>query len=174
MNIESSHTLDDLRNRLALTTFDNPVSDPNWVTIKLLKKSSHVVEGKHTCFARIFLAGRLITLAVVSIARRETAIRLADMAQAYFWKYRIRKTRQSGAFTISREQAELDLKNEPRTVEHFRALEQFLVSNNLLPTEEGLKVRRNTPRARGEGVLTVLARIEKTQQEILSILSREN
>jgi hypothetical protein len=78
---------------------------------------------------RIYLGGVNVIVGAVIVSDRERAIRVADMATLYFWKYRVYEEHIRGSeFNISPASAEEDLKNHPLVAYIFKQIEDYLRS----------------------------------------------
>jgi hypothetical protein len=64
-----------------------------------------------------------------------SACRLADALTCYFWKYRIRETStEADRYNYSKQQAELDLKNEPGLIDMLGDLEIGWAADGAIPS----------------------------------------
>ena len=99
---------------------------------------------------RIFLAGKQLTLALLSVEEVEKASRLADMAQLFFEPYHVRA--RSSDFNTIRAQAQEDLDHHKEIHEVFKQFADELRRLKILPTDEELAKQKqlaHQPRVSG-------------------------
>ncbi len=86
---------------------------------------------------RMYLGGEQRTLGIVHARNVENAFRFADMAQQYFWKYRVRGRPPSRLdLNLSPERVEADMANEVNAVNLLRQIEDYLLQIGALQTSE--------------------------------------
>jgi hypothetical protein len=102
--------------------------------------------------------------------QREKAIRYADMATLYFWKYRIRGAASDvppeDEFNLSLAQAKADLQNEPELSTILRQTEAYLVQLGRLPAPVELAARKAGDSAKLAANLSRYKQIEEKLEVI--------
>ena len=134
--------------------------------------------GKHvammpktlTHIVRFYLGGTVRVFGYLE--EQEAALRYADMAFLFFWKYRCRGGEEPGPshFNFCMERARTDLENESEFRSALETIEQVLVQNEILPTAEEMVIKKDTP-ARERRATNAL-RIQKLSDEVLTTLNR--
>jgi hypothetical protein len=84
----------------------------------------------HTSWAvRMYLGGEQRTLGLVNSKNIETGLRFADMAQEYFWKYRVRAAHapEDHNLNFSRSRVEQDMLHETPALLVLEQIEQYLL-----------------------------------------------
>lgn len=122
--------------------FTNPLPDTLESVATLLRqgptirRAHYVASFPRGILVQIYLGKRLRTLATVNTAGVDVAARIADCAALYFEKYR---RRGEGKFNYSREQAAIDLKQEPILAGCLKGYEEELLADDLLKTGQNEK-----------------------------------
>ena len=106
------------------------------------------------------------------LEERQAAMRYADMAFLFFWKYRCRggEEPRPSHFNFCMERARADFENETEFRSALETIEQVLVHNQILPTAEELVIKKDTPTR--ERRPTNALRIQKLSDEVLTTLNR--
>lgn len=102
------------------------------------RKLVHPMPGAVYWNVRMYLGGEQRTIGICHVRNIESAFRFADMAQQYFWKYRVRATRPPSRIdlNLSPERVESDMANEPQAVDLLRQIEDYLLQIGALQTSE--------------------------------------
>ena len=134
--------------------------------------------GKHvaimpktlTHIVRFYLGGTVRVFGYLE--DRTAAIRYADMAFLFFWKYRSRGGEEPDPshFNFCMERARTDLENESEFRSALETIEQVLVQNEILPTAEEMVIKKDSPTR--ERRPTNALRIQKLSDEVLTTLNR--
>ena len=134
--------------------------------------------GKHvammpktrTHIVRFYLGGTVRVFGYLE--DRTAAMRYADMAFLFFWKYRPRGGEEPDPshFNLNVERARADLEHETEFRSALETIEQVLVQNEILPTAEELAIKKDSPTR--ERRPTNALRIQKLSDEVLATLNR--
>ena len=133
--------------------------------------------GKHvammpktrTHIVRFYLGGMVRVFGYLE--ERQAALRYADMAFLFFWKYRSRGEEPDAShLNFSMERARADLEHEPEFRSALETIEQVLVHSQILPTAEEMVIKRDSPPR--ERRATNALRIQKLSDEVLTTLNR--
>jgi len=102
------------------------------------RKLVHPMPGAVYWNVRMYLGGEQRTIGICHVRNVENAFRFADMAQQYFWKYRVRAGRPPSRLdlNLSPERVESDMVNETNAVALLKQMEAYLLQIGALQTSE--------------------------------------
>lgn len=132
-----------LANQLKLVEWRTPLVDSEAARVSALlmkdRPGFHItlLPDAKTWVVRSYLGGDTWTIGLIE-KNPETACRFADMAQLYFWKYRVRGAAEPDAsrFNISKERAQADLEGETSAVLLLKTIEEHLLKVGTLRSGE--------------------------------------
>ena len=113
------------------------------------RKLVHPMNGFDYWSVRIYLGGEQRTIGIVRTADVANAFRFADMAQEYFWKYRIRGAHPPTSVDLNfhRSRVEKDMRDEANAVALLRRIETYLLNSGGLKTAEQVRQQKAQRRA---------------------------
>jgi hypothetical protein len=100
------------------------------------RKFVHPMAGATNWAVRLCLGGAQRTLGIVDQRHVEDAFRFADMAQQYFWKYKLRGAAPptEADFNISKERVDGDMVAEENALALLKAEEEYMLSMGIIKT----------------------------------------
>jgi hypothetical protein len=112
------------------------------------RKYVHQMAGATNWAVRVCLGGQQRTLGIVDQRHVEDAFRFADMAQQYFWKYKLRGAAPptEADLNISMERMEGDMVAEVNALALLRAEEEYMLSMGIIKSSADRRAEEKAQR----------------------------
>lgn len=118
---------------------------------------------------RLYLGGEQRTLGLVNTANVDSAFRFADMAQQYFWKYRVRgacpPVERDLNFSLARLYA--DMEKETNALGILQRTERYFLDSGILKSSE---TRQGEAKVKRDARVTVAGQARGLHQEVMEML----